>query len=100
MNDKRKSAAAGDATRPKVVIERTYRAQVGVSEGRVVIHSGSISGMLGYVIPVEDLERAANEAIAASLNSSNIQVTDVTLVDGEMVLTMESTGAGNDIPTG
>ena len=29
MNDKSKSAAAGVATRPKVVIERTYRAKVG-----------------------------------------------------------------------
>jgi uncharacterized protein YndB with AHSA1/START domain len=29
MNDKSKSAAAGPTTRPKVVIERTYRAKVG-----------------------------------------------------------------------
>jgi uncharacterized protein YndB with AHSA1/START domain len=29
MNDKSKSAAAGHTTRPKVVIERTYRAKVG-----------------------------------------------------------------------
>ena len=29
MNDKSKSAAAGPAARPKVVIERTYRAKVG-----------------------------------------------------------------------
>jgi hypothetical protein len=78
----------------------TYRAQVGVADGRAVIRDGSISGPLGYVIPVEDLERAANQAIATSLSSSEIQVTDVTLVDGEMVLTLESTGAGNDIPTG
>lgn len=28
MNDMRKSTAAGDATRPKVVVERTYRATV------------------------------------------------------------------------
>ena len=29
MNDKSKSAAAGHTARPKVVIERTYRAKVG-----------------------------------------------------------------------
>jgi hypothetical protein len=29
-----------------------------------------------------------------------MQVTQATLADGEIVLTLESTGAGNDIPTG
>ncbi|HLT19744.1 MAG TPA: hypothetical protein VKZ96_09815 [Thermomicrobiales bacterium] len=77
-----------------------YRAQVGVEGGRAVLQGGSINGPLGYVIPVGDLEEVANEAIARSLDASDIRVTSVTLVDGEMVLTLESTGAGNDAPSG
>lgn len=78
----------------------TYHAQVGVVDGRAVLQDGSIGGPLGYVIPVGELEQVANEAIARSLSTSEIRVTQVTLVDGEMVLTLESTGAGNDTPTG
>ncbi len=78
----------------------TYRANVGIVDGMAVIRDGSLSGPLGYVIPVEDLEQLANDAIARSLISSEIQVTEVTLVDGEMILTLESTGARYEIPTG
>lgn len=78
----------------------TYRARVTEADGVVRIEDGSLDGPLRYVIPVEDLERVANEAILDSLVASNVQVTDVTLVDGEMVLTLEPTGAGNDLPTG
>ncbi|MEZ4521992.1 MAG: hypothetical protein R3A46_10180 [Thermomicrobiales bacterium] len=78
----------------------TYRAQVSASNGAITIQDGSLSGPLSYVIPVEELERVANEAILGSLVASNLQVTDVTLVDGEMVLTMESTGAGYGTPNG
>lgn len=77
-----------------------YRARVGVENGQAVLQDGSISGALGYFIPVDDLENVANEAIARSLSASEIRVADVTLVDGEMVLTLESTGAGNDAPSG
>jgi hypothetical protein len=59
-----------------------------------------MSGPLGFVLPDDELERIINQAIAASLNEAGMQVTQATLADGEIVLTLESTGAGNDIPTG
>ncbi len=71
----------------------TYRAQVVEANGAVSIENGSLSGPLSYIIPVEDLERAANEAILGSLVTSSLRVTDVTLVEGEIVLTLEPTGA-------
>jgi hypothetical protein len=77
-----------------------YRARVGVENGRAVLQGGSLNGPLGYVVPVGELEAVANEAIARSLDASDIRVTSVTLVDGEMVLTLESSGAGNDAPSG
>ncbi|CAN5698557.1 hypothetical protein BH23CHL2_BH23CHL2_09820 [soil metagenome] len=78
----------------------TYRAQVEAESGAVKIDDGTLSGPLSFFVPVEDLERAANEAILSSLAASNLQVTGVTLVEGEIVLTLEPTGAGNDIPSG
>lgn len=78
----------------------TYRAQVTETDGAVRLENGSLSGPLSYVIPVEDLERIANDAILSSLVASDVQVTDVTLVDGEIVLTLEPTGAGHGISTG
>ena len=71
----------------------TYRAQVLRSDGAVSIENGSLSGPLSYVIPVEELERAANEAIIGSLVATSLRVTDVTLAEGEIVLTLEPTGA-------
>ena len=78
----------------------TYRAQVTATDGAVTLQNGSLSGPLSYVIPVDDLERVANEALLSSLVTSNVRVTDVTLVDGEIVLTLEPTGAEDDVPTG
>ena len=76
----------------------TYRAQVAAEGGAVTIEDGSLSGPLSYVVPVEDLERVANDAILRSLVASNMQVTDVTLYEGEMVLTLEPAGARHDTP--
>ena len=78
----------------------TYRAQPAASNGGVTIEDGSFSGPLSYVLPVDELERVANEAILDSLIASNMQISDVTLVEGEIVLTLEPTGAGNDPPSG
>ncbi|MEZ4572848.1 MAG: hypothetical protein R2849_21520 [Thermomicrobiales bacterium] len=44
----------------------TYRAQVSASNGAITIQDGSLSGPLSYVIPIEELERVANEAILSS----------------------------------
>ncbi len=71
----------------------TYRAQVVEVDGAVSIRNGSLSGPLSYVIPVGELERAANEAIIGSLVATSLRVTDVTLAEGEIVLTLEPTGA-------
>ena len=76
----------------------TYRAQVAAEDGAVTIEDGSLSGPLSYVVPVEDLERVANDAILRSLVASNMQVTDVTLYEGEMALTLEPAGARHDTP--
>ena len=46
MNDKSKSAAAGHTTRPKIVIERTYRAKVGGTLG-IVDHESRASSRGG-----------------------------------------------------
>lgn len=78
----------------------TYRAQVEAESGAVKIDDGTLSGPLSFFVPVEDLEQAANDAILSSLAASNLQVTDVTLVEGEIVLTLEPTGAGHDTTSG
>jgi hypothetical protein len=78
----------------------TYRADVTATDGAVRIVNGALSGPLSYVIPVGDLEQVANDGILSSLVASNVRVTDVTLVEGELVLTLEPTGAGHDSPTG
>jgi hypothetical protein len=77
-----------------------YRARIAVSDGAATIQGGEMSGPLGFVLPDDELERIINQAIAASLNEAGMQVTQATLADGEIVLTLESTGAGHDIPTG
>lgn len=78
----------------------TYQAEVTEENGSILIANGNLSGPLSYVIPVEELEQAANEAILDSLVASNVLVAGVTLVDGEIVLTLEPTGAGNDVSSG
>ena len=78
----------------------TYRAQITEIDGTLRLENGSLSGPLSFAIPVEDLEETANNAILDALVTSNVQITDVTLVDGEIVLTLEPTGAGNDTPSG
>lgn len=70
-----------------------YRAQVAVRDGVATIESGSMSGPLSYIMPVDELERTINQAIAGSLNEAGMRVTQATLGDGEIVLTLESTGA-------
>jgi hypothetical protein len=77
-----------------------YKAQIAVNDGLATIQGGGMSGALSYVIPEHDLEQVINQAITDSLNEAGMRVTEATLADGEIVLTLESTGAGNDIPTG
>ena len=81
-------------------VSGVYRAGIQVRGGSAVVEGGSMSGALGFIVPVEDLERAANEAIARSLSASGVRVKDVTLADGEIALTLEPSGAENGTPGG
>lgn len=68
----------------------SYDAALRAEGGSLVLDGGDIDGPLGLLTPTGDLEAAVNEEIAASLLAAGYRVAAVSVVDGALVVTVET----------
>lgn len=67
----------------------TYHGQVEARDGEIFVTNGTVDGPLGWVMPVDQIEAALNNTARSALAKSGAVVTDVSLEQGEMVVTVE-----------
>jgi hypothetical protein len=65
-----------------------YRGNVETRDGKPFVTGGRVDGMLGWVVPANQLEAALNREIATAVDRSGVTVQSVALEPGRMLLTV------------
>jgi hypothetical protein len=69
-------------------LDGTYHATPRVVDGSLRLVGGALDGALGYVVPAGDLESIVNDQLAVSLRDAGYTVNDITLEQGQIVLSV------------
>lgn len=71
-------------------LDGRYHGRVAAEDGRITVRDGRTSGVLGWLIPVEQLEATLNREINAALAQSGVTVESVALEPGRMIVGIQS----------